>query len=79
MKKLQEADIRVELDDSAETISRKVREAQLEKANYIITIGDKECEKKCLAVRTRAGKVKFEVKAETFVEELQEEIKLRKS
>lgn len=77
MKKMQETGIRTELDDSAETIGKKVRNAQLEKANYIITIGDKECEKKCLAVRTRAGEVKFDLKIDKFIEDLTEEIKER--
>ena len=40
--KLKENDIRVELDDRAESIGRKVREAVLLKINYILTIGDKE-------------------------------------
>jgi threonyl-tRNA synthetase len=64
---------RAELDASAETIGKKVRNAQMEKANYMLTIGDKEVEKKCLAVRTRAGDVKFDVKVEAFIHELGEE------
>ena len=33
--------VRVELDDRTESIGRKVRDAQLERANYIITVDDK--------------------------------------
>ena len=69
---------RVELDERSETMDRKVRDAQLEKFNYMITIGDKEEEKKTLAVRSRDGKVKFGVKLEDFIEELKEMIKERK-
>lgn len=75
--KMKEKGIRAELNDTAETIGKKVRDAQLEKANYILTIGDKEVEKKCLAVRTRKGDVKFDVKVEKFIEELMGEIKGR--
>ena len=75
VRQLQEQHIRVELDDSAETISKKVRNAQLEKANYIVTVGDKEVEKKTVAVRTRAGKVEFDVPVERFIEQLKEEVK----
>ncbi len=43
-----------------------------------LTFCDKEVEKKCLAVRTRAGKVKFEVKLADFLKQLEEERKGRK-
>ncbi len=66
--------IRIELDDAAETIGRKVRNAQLEKANYIVTIGDKEVEQKKLAVRSRDGKVTFDVLVEDFIKELKEKV-----
>ncbi|MEK6937740.1 MAG: threonine--tRNA ligase [Nanoarchaeota archaeon] len=75
--KLLDQGFRTELDASAETIGKKVRDAQLEKANYILTIGDKEEEKKTLAVRTRAGEVKFGVKVEEFLKQLLEERKER--
>ncbi|MBI4981515.1 threonine--tRNA ligase [Candidatus Woesearchaeota archaeon] len=78
LEQLKEQGFRAELDASAETIGKKVREAQLEKANYIITIGDKEVEKKTLAVRTRNGNVKFDVKLADFMKQLEEERKGRK-
>ncbi len=73
-KKIKEAGLRVSLDIKPNSISKKVREAQLEKVNYMITIGDKEQEKNTLAIRTREGKVKFNVKIEDFIKELKEEI-----
>jgi len=78
LQKLHENGFRAELDDRTETIGKKVRDAQMEKANYILTIGDKEVEKKCLAVRTRGGDVKFDVKVESFIQELVEERDKRK-
>lgn len=78
LEQLKEQGFRAELDASAETIGKKVRNAQLEKANYILTIGDKEVEKKCLAVRTRAGEIKFGVKIAEFLKQLEEERKGRK-
>ena len=74
---LQEQGLRVELDDNPETVGKKVREAQLLKANYIVTIGDKEVEKKKLAVRSRDGKVTFDVPMEKFVQGLLEEREMR--
>lgn len=72
--KLKEHNIRAEINDKSETISKKVRDAQLEKANYILTIGDKEIENNTLAVRTRSGDVKFGVKLDDFMKELIEKI-----
>ena len=66
---------RVEVDDRAETIGKKVHDAQAQKVNYIITVGDKEVENNSLAIRTREGKVNFGVKIEDFMAELREEIK----
>ncbi len=68
-------DIRVELDDAAETIGKKVRNAQLEKVNYIVTVGDKEVEQGTLAVRSRDGNVTFGVAVDSFIAELKEKIK----
>src|SRR3989344_2959775 len=76
--KLKENNIRVELDERSESIGKKVREAQLEKINYSITIGDKEQEKKTLAIRTLDGKVQFNVKLDKFIKEILEEIKERR-
>ncbi len=73
--KLLAEDIRAELDDAAETIGRKVRNAQLEKVNYILTIGDKEVEQGTLAVRSREGNVTFGVVVDSFIAELKEKIK----
>lgn len=45
--------IRVEVDDRAEKIGYKIREAQLQKINYMLVIGDKEVEEKTVSVRKR--------------------------
>ncbi len=73
--KLLAEDIRVEMDDAAETIGRKVRNAQMEKVNYILTIGDKEVENGTLAVRSREGNVTFGVAVDMFIAEVKEKIK----
>ena len=72
--KLKEEGIRVTLDKKGHSISKKVREAQLEKVNYMITIGDKEQEKSTLAIRTREGKVEFGIKVDKFLKDLKKEI-----
>jgi len=72
--KLEEEGIRVELNDKSETISKKVRDAQMEKICYVVTVGDKEQKNKTLAIRTRKGEVTFGVKLDKFIKDLKEEI-----
>ena len=43
----------MELDDRAEKIGYKIREAQLEKSPYMLIIGDKEAELNQVSVRSR--------------------------
>lgn len=51
--KLEEAGIRVQLDERNEKIGYKIREAQMQKVPYMFVIGDKEVESGSLAVRKR--------------------------
>jgi threonyl-tRNA synthetase len=74
MERLTAERFRVELDDRAESMGKKVKEAQLEKVNYIVTIGDKEVEKQTLAVRDRSGKTKFDVGINGFISQLVKEV-----
>jgi len=67
--KLFTAGIRVELNDKPETLPKKVRDSEIEKVNYVVTIGDKEVEKKTLAVRSRGGNVQFGVQVDAFIKE----------
>ncbi|MBI4099537.1 hypothetical protein HY440_00865 [Candidatus Microgenomates bacterium] len=47
------AGIRSEIDNRAETLSAKIRDAQMQKVPYMLVIGDKEQEAKTIAVRSR--------------------------
>ncbi|MBW2972669.1 threonine--tRNA ligase, partial [Candidatus Woesearchaeota archaeon] len=77
-KKLFDAGVRVELDTRAESIPKKVREAQLQKINYILVVGDKEQENGTVNVRTRDNVVHGEKKPDGFLKELIDEIKERR-
>jgi len=74
-KKFEDEGFRVELDDRAESIGRKVREAQLLKIPLMITIGEQEETQKTVAVRTLLGKVHFGMKVDEFIERVKENIK----
>ena len=48
--------IRVDIDDSASTLQKKIREAEQEWVPYIIVVGEKEVESGMLSVRERRAK-----------------------
>ena len=52
-KQLKDAGFHVEVDSASESVSKKVRNAQLDQVNYILTVGDQEAESKTVSLRTR--------------------------
>lgn len=75
---LKENGIRAEKDYASETMNKKIRNAQLEKVNYIIVIGDKEADEESVNVRTRDGVVHGMMKLDKFKELLSQEVKDKK-
>ncbi|MBI4141782.1 threonine--tRNA ligase, partial [Candidatus Woesearchaeota archaeon] len=73
-KRLVEKYIRVTCDLRAETLNKKIREAELAKVNYIIVIGEKEMNNKTINVRTRDNKIIGEKNTDEFLKELLKEI-----
>lgn len=71
---LKDAGIRAELDDRAESVSYKVRDAQMQKIPLILTIGDKEVAAGTVAIRTLDGKVKFGVRIDEFIAAVKEAV-----
>jgi threonyl-tRNA synthetase len=65
--KIQSYGILCELDDSSESISKKVRDAQLMQVNYMLTIGDKEVENKTLTIRTRENVLYPDLLVDEFI------------
>lgn len=72
---LQDKEVRVEVDDRAEKIGYKIREAQLQKVPYMLVVGDKEQEAGEVGVRNRKDGDVGAMKLEDFVEKIDEEIK----
>lgn len=67
--------LQVEVDLAAESLNKKIRNAQLDQVNYMITLGDKECDEKKLSVRHREGFQANQIELAFFIEKIQEEIK----
>lgn len=66
-KRLQESDVRVEVDDSAETLGKKIRNAELEKIPAMIVVGEKEQKEGTVNVRSYATKKQQAVTLEQFL------------
>ena len=66
--------IRVTLDDTSETLNKKVRNAQLEKVNFILVVGDKEVESNTVNVRTRDNDVRGSKSVSDLIAEIQDHI-----
>ena len=70
--------IRVEVDDSSETVGNKIRKAAGEKVPYMLVIGDKEVDSENLMVRDRGQRDTREISKTDLIKEIQNKIKNRK-
>jgi threonyl-tRNA synthetase len=75
---LKDAGIRVALDDSNETLGKKIRSWKIEKDPYALVIGDKEKESGRLTLESRTGEKK-EIALPDLIASLQEEIAQRRA
>ena len=71
--RLFENGIRAELDLKQNTVDYKIREAEMQKINYILVIGDKEESNNTLAVRARGQRPEFGVNIEDFLAKIKKE------
>ena len=79
LEKAKKLDIRATIDDRNEKIGKKIRDTELNKVPYMVVIGEKEANDGNVAVR-RQGKGDLGVQeADAFFENLQLEIKERRS
>ncbi|MEN9826918.1 MAG: hypothetical protein RI953_2663 [Pseudomonadota bacterium] len=67
------AGVRVDCDFSNDTLSAKVREAQVGKIPYMLVIGDKEVEHRTITPRYRDGKNREAMSPQAFVSLVKEE------
>lgn len=76
--KLEANGIQVNTDLRNETVEAKVRDAHLQKANYILVVGDKEVSDGTVTARTRDNVVLAAMKMNDFIEKLCMEIREKK-
>jgi len=62
-----------DVDASNESVSKKVRDAQLEQINYMLTVGDREIENQTMNLRRRDNQVVGEVDLNSFLATLGKE------
>ena len=67
-------EIRALLDNRSETVSRKIRDAELGKIPYMIIVGEKENKNEMISLRSHGGKDYGMIKLNDFFDIIQEEI-----
>lgn len=72
--KLKESGLRAQVDKREERMQAKIRDAQMEKINYMLIVGDKEIEHEGVAVRSRDEKDLGLMKVEDFIAKAQAEV-----
>ena len=73
---LKKAKIRVDVDDRAEKVGYKIREAKLEKIPYIIVVGDREVEEQRVNINERGVEEKQDMSKDEFIARMIEEAKV---
>lgn len=76
-KKLQNAGIRIELDERAESMQAKIRDATLQKVPYMGIMGDQEIKNKTISVRIRDGKNLGNLTIDEFVAIVRKQIETK--
>jgi len=75
---IEKAQLYCDLDSSSESLSKRIRQAQLLQINYMLTIGDQEMEHHTISLRTRDNRVHGEIKIDDFIKKCSLEYKERR-
>jgi len=70
-KELEKEGLRVELKDENETVSKKIREGEIQKIPYLLVVGDKEKKKQTVRVRERGKGDIGEMKLSNFLKKVE--------
>jgi len=75
---IKDQDIRVELKDEQETVSKKIRNGELQKIPYLLVVGDREQKAGTVAVRQRGKGDLGPMELEAFILKVKKEIQEKK-
>jgi threonyl-tRNA synthetase len=75
--RLRDSGVRVDVDDSDNTMGAKIRNHQLHKVPYMLIVGDREAESGTVSVRRRTGEETQGVPVDDFIGGLVKEIETR--
>ncbi|MDQ3250682.1 MAG: threonine--tRNA ligase [Rubrobacter sp.] len=75
--KLAAEDLRVEVDDSQNSMQKKIRENSRQKTPYLLIVGDREAEQGSVNVRRRGEKQQEELNLSDFAEAVSREVSSR--
>jgi threonyl-tRNA synthetase len=64
----------VELNDKSESMGKKAREAQIQRFNYLLTVGEKEKAENKIAIRKRDSKEIITTTLDKFIKQIKNEI-----
>jgi threonyl-tRNA synthetase len=73
VQKFSSGNIRVDIDDHDETLSRKIRDGEKEWIPYLVVVGDKEVQSGILSVRSRAPKAQLKLPVEELAQMIHEQ------
>lgn len=73
-----DSNLRIEINERAESIGKKIRDAAMQKIPYQLIVGEKEVAAGMVAVRLRDGTDLGQMSLKDFVEKIQTEIKNKK-
>lgn len=76
-KRFKALDFHCDVDQTSESVNKKIRNAQLAQVNYILTVGDKEVEHGTANLRTRDNVVHGEIHIDEFLQKIEKERKER--
>ena len=76
--KIKNSGVRTEIDESGETLGRKIRNGKLKKVPYMIVIGDKEVKDKKITLESRDSGSLGQMSVENMIEKLKKEIAEKK-
>ncbi len=75
---LKEKNLRIEIKDENETVSKKIREGEIQKIPYMLVVGDKEMKGKSVRVRQRKKGDIGAMKLDKFIKKIISEVEKKK-